>query len=82
MAEIMDLFMQMSPKPNEVESTYAKALRPRQDLVCMLLENEHARLMTWLYPLDNGRKNTNYAFRSPADVGHSPLPVEILVTNL
>ncbi|RPB23833.1 hypothetical protein L211DRAFT_808851 [Terfezia boudieri ATCC MYA-4762] len=67
MIEIMNLLMQMSPKPNEAESTYAKALRPRQDLVCMLLENEHARLMTWLYPLDNGRKNTNYAFRSPAD---------------
>lgn len=78
MAEIM---MQLSPKPNEVESPYSKALRPKQDLVCMLLENEHARLMTWLYPLDNGRKNTNYTFRSPADVRNGSLRLEILVTN-
>ncbi|RPB25911.1 hypothetical protein L211DRAFT_64532 [Terfezia boudieri ATCC MYA-4762] len=46
MIEIMNLLMQMSPKPNEAESIYAKALRPRQDLVYMLLENEHTGLMT------------------------------------
>lgn len=64
----MNLITQMSPKPNEADIPYVKALRPKQDLLCMLFENEHARLMTWLYPLDNGRKNHTFAFRSPADV--------------
>jgi len=82
MTEIMNLFLQMSPKPSEIESPYAKALRPKQDLVCMLLENEHARLTTWLYPLDNGRKNTSYIFRSPADVRKAFSPLKTIVTKL
>lgn len=67
MTEIMDVLTQMIPRPSEMESPYVKTLRAKQDLLVMLLENEHARLTTWLFPLDTGRK-THYTFRSPADV--------------
>lgn len=67
MTEIMDVLKQMVPRPSEMESPYVKTLRAKQDLLIMLLENEHARLTTWLFPLDTGRK-THYNFRSPADV--------------
>lgn len=67
MTEIMDVLAQMIPRPSEIESSYVKTLRAKQDLLIMLLENEHARLTTWLFPLDTGRK-THYNFRSLADV--------------
>ena len=67
MTEIMDVLTQMIPRPSEMESSYVKNLRAKQDLLIMLLENEHARLTTWLFPLDTGRK-AHYNFRSPADV--------------
>lgn len=67
MTDIMSMLVQMSPKQ---ESSYTKALRPKQELLIMLLENEHARLTTWLFPIDSGRRGftANHPFRPPADV--------------
>jgi len=51
-------------------------IRNKQDLLIMLLENEHARLTTWIFPLGTSGKNpasATYAFRSPADVRNLPI---------
>ncbi|KAF8477229.1 hypothetical protein BDZ91DRAFT_708882 [Kalaharituber pfeilii] len=66
MTDIMSL---LTPKSDDSDASYVKALRPKQDLLIILLENEHARLTTWLFPIDNGRKNSapTFPFKSSTD---------------
>lgn len=34
-----------------------KSLKPKQDLLSLLISNEQTRLMVWLFPLDYGKKH-------------------------
>ena len=53
-----------------------QSLQSKQDLLLMLLENEHTRLIVWLYPLDHERKHyffSGHTGRSTLDVRIKPL---------
>lgn len=65
-----------------VSSLFAKgmgmlqSLATKQDLLLMLIEDEHMRLIVWLYPLDHERRHTfssGHSGKVPSDAVLSPL---------
>ena len=77
----------------QIGSTAAGSLPPlqsKQDLLLVLLENEHTRLVVWLFPLDHERKHrffSGHTSRTSLDVRKTllsacPQNSQIIVRNI
>ena len=40
-----------------------QSLKPKQELLIRLLENEHTRLQVWLFPIDHEKRRVFFSYR-------------------